>query len=209
MEIQCRICLDSNNPETMRTPCLCRGTSAHIHESCLQRYFEYFPDRRCRVCQVVMAEPPSSMMIDIVLLGMLMVWLVGLLLLTPITDPLKVMYFVMLCSVLGFSYLQESIRGWMCLGLLFLSAVLTFLTPTIAVQFIAVIGVIWTIGLLLIYVPPDIMLLIMCILLSVAYSVLTLMFFALKQDPLMTAFFMPVMVVMWICVLHARPPVRM
>lgn len=209
MEIQCRICFDSNRPETMKSPCLCRGTSAYIHDSCLQLYFEHFPDRRCRVCRFVMEPgPPPPIVIDTMLLGMLMMWLVGLLMLTPIRDPLKLLYFGMLCSVLGFSYLQNSIRGWMCVGLVLLSFVFTFLTPTMAVQSIALLGVVWTVGLFAYYVPPDVMLMIMCILLSVSYSVLTLIFFALKQDPLMTAFFLPIMVVMWVCVLHARPPVR-
>jgi hypothetical protein len=156
----------------------------------------------------MMGPPPSPIAIDIVFLGMLMTWLIGLLFLTPVTDPLKILYFVMLCSVLGFSYIQNSLRGWMCASLLLLSVVFTFLTPMLAVQCIAFLGVLWTIGLMMYCIPPDIMLLIMGILLSVSYSVITLMFFALKQDALLTAFFMPILVVMWICVLHARPPVR-
>lgn len=34
----------------MVTPCKCSGSSAFIHEACLERYFEYYPDRICRVC---------------------------------------------------------------------------------------------------------------------------------------------------------------
>lgn len=38
----------------MIAPCLCRGTSQFTHEACLQRYFVYYPDRICRVCNAHM-----------------------------------------------------------------------------------------------------------------------------------------------------------
>lgn len=48
--MECRICLDSDQPETMLSPCQCRGTAAYVHQRCLERYFQFYPDGICRVC---------------------------------------------------------------------------------------------------------------------------------------------------------------
>ena len=48
--MECRICLESDDPETMIQPCQCRGTSAYVHQRCLERYFHFYPDGICRVC---------------------------------------------------------------------------------------------------------------------------------------------------------------
>jgi hypothetical protein len=48
--MECRICLESDDPETMVQPCQCRGTSAYVHQRCLEHYFQFYPDGICRVC---------------------------------------------------------------------------------------------------------------------------------------------------------------
>jgi hypothetical protein len=48
--MECRICLEDDSPETMIQPCQCRGTSAYVHQRCLERYFHFYPDGICRVC---------------------------------------------------------------------------------------------------------------------------------------------------------------
>lgn len=57
----CRICLGTDHQERLISPCNCRGSSAFIHQECLEQYLEYFPDGICRVCQVRMqlAEAPE------------------------------------------------------------------------------------------------------------------------------------------------------
>lgn len=50
MEPTCRICYEPENETKLVTPCNCRGSSAFIHEECLERYMEYYPDGICRVC---------------------------------------------------------------------------------------------------------------------------------------------------------------
>jgi hypothetical protein len=52
--MQCRYCFGDDNDETMISPCRCRGTSQFSHRSCLDRYFTYYPDRICRVCDTTM-----------------------------------------------------------------------------------------------------------------------------------------------------------
>lgn len=68
----CRICLGEEHSETMVTPCRCAGTSAYVHPDCLVSYFQYYPDRVCRVCLTEMEGPvnPFLSYMMIVLLGM-------------------------------------------------------------------------------------------------------------------------------------------
>jgi E3 ubiquitin-protein ligase DOA10 len=55
MEQVCRICYEPEDSDSqLLTPCECRGTSAYIHEACLVRYLDYYPDGVCRVCLVKM-----------------------------------------------------------------------------------------------------------------------------------------------------------
>jgi hypothetical protein len=54
MDRTCRICFSNENPESLVSPCVCTGSSAFIHEECLDRYLEHFPDGICRVCLVKM-----------------------------------------------------------------------------------------------------------------------------------------------------------
>jgi hypothetical protein len=54
MERTCRICLATEDPEAMISPCNCQGSSAFIHEDCLEQYLTYYPDGICRVCLVKM-----------------------------------------------------------------------------------------------------------------------------------------------------------
>lgn len=56
--MQCRICFEEGGE--FLSPCDCRGTSAYIHPDCLDRYFEHYPDRICRVCRSIMTLPRSK-----------------------------------------------------------------------------------------------------------------------------------------------------
>jgi hypothetical protein len=60
MEQVCRICYEPDDSNSqLVTPCECRGTSAYIHEACLDRYLSYYPDGICRVCLVKMRVQKS------------------------------------------------------------------------------------------------------------------------------------------------------
>lgn len=56
--MQCRICFEDGGDGV--TPCQCRGTSAFIHTSCLDKYIRYYPDRICRVCKTAFTGPHNS-----------------------------------------------------------------------------------------------------------------------------------------------------
>lgn len=208
MERQCRICLDTENPESMITPCMCRGTSAYIHEECFRRYIEYYPDRICRVCHY---RVPGEMVVfhaDTVVFLCMAIWMVMLLFLSPVAEHYKVLYFLMLIGVLGFANLTHAFRGAFGICVTVLSFLFTFLDPLIAVQAVAFFGLLGIIGVMFLYIPPEVMLMFVTILLVGSYSIIIVSFFALKQDVYLTAFMVPFMLILWACVIQARPPLR-
>jgi hypothetical protein len=48
--MECRICLTDENPELMIQPCKCKGTSAYIHQKCLENYIRNYSST-CAVCK--------------------------------------------------------------------------------------------------------------------------------------------------------------
>lgn len=52
---QCRICFDSDNPNELISPCLCNGSSAYVHRTCLNNWRSTNTNGRtfkfCNVCQ--------------------------------------------------------------------------------------------------------------------------------------------------------------
>jgi hypothetical protein len=65
---QCRICLDTENPESMVAPCRCRGSAEFIHLACLEEHLRHYPNNRCTVCHGILRHMSRS---DIVFLGCL------------------------------------------------------------------------------------------------------------------------------------------
>lgn len=208
MDRQCRICLDTENPETMVSPCMCRGTAAYIHEACLQRYFEFYPDGYCRVCNYSMCVPSAKHILDIVIFGLMVSWLVLLLFLSPIPGHFKILYFFMLISVLSLSQLTTNLRSVICLGLMLVSSIFAMLSTAHAVQFTLLFGLLASIGVMFLYIPAEMMLIFVTILLAGSYSTMMVVFFTLNQDAYLTGFFVPILILLWMCVIRARPPLR-
>ncbi len=207
MERQCRICLDTENPETMITPCMCCGTSAYIHEACFQQYLEYYPDRVCRVCHY-RVPGEQSLTVDSVVFLMMAIWMAALLMMSSVAEHFKVMYLFMMAGLMFFVNLADAFRGIFGISLLCISFLFTFLNPVTAVQCVLFFGLIAIIGVMFLYIPPEVMLMFVAILLMGAYSILIVSFFALKQDMFLTAFIVPFMGLVWACVIRARPPLR-
>lgn len=209
VERQCRICFDTENPETMITPCMCRGTSAYIHEDCFQKYLEYYPDRVCRVCHYRVPDPNGDAFpADTIVFLYMTTWLSILLLMSPVAEHYKMMYFFMLISVLVYSKITNVFRGVFGICVTCVSFLFTFLDPVHAVQAVVFFGLLAIIGVMFLYISPEIMLMFVAILLSGAYSIVIVSFFALKQDSYLTAFIVPIMIILWACVIRARPPLR-
>jgi hypothetical protein len=207
MERQCRICLDTENPETMISPCMCRGTAAYIHEACFQQYLDHYPDRVCRVCHY-RVPGTATFSLDAVVFLVMAFWMIALLMLSSVAEHYKVIYLFMLAGLLLFVNIADVFRGVFGICLLCVSFLFTFLEPTIAVQCVLFFGLLGIIGIMFLYIPPEIMLMFVAILLMGAYSILIVSFFALKQDMYLTAFIVPFMALVWACVIRARPPLR-
>lgn len=207
MERQCRICLDTENSQTMIAPCMCSGTSAYIHEECFQRYLEYYPDRVCRVCKY-RVPGPIVFSADTFVFLVMATWMVILLLMSPVAEHYKLLYFCMLVSILVFANMTNAFRGVFGVAITVISFLFTFLEPILAVQFVVLLGLVGIIGVMFLYIPPEVMLMFVTILLVGSYSILLVSFFALKQDTFLTAFMVPFMLILWACVIRARPPLR-
>lgn len=208
MERQCRICLDTEDPETMIAPCMCRGTSAYIHEACFQRYLDHYPDRVCRVCHYRVPGPPLAFSVDVIVFFCMMAWMITLLFMSPVAEHFKVLYFFMLIGIAIFSVVTDAFRGVFGICVTVISFLFTFLDPMLAVQCILFFGLIGIIGALFLYISPEVMLMFVTILLVGAYSIIILSFFALKQDAYLTAFMVPFILILWACVIRARPPLH-
>ena len=207
MSRQCRICLDTENQESMISPCMCRGTSAYIHEACFQQYLDYFPDRVCRVCNYRVPGFQDISADTFVFLAMA-VWMVMLLLLSSVAEHYKVLYLFMLFGVLVVSTLTNAFRGVFGVAITAISFLFTFLDPIVAVELVFIIGLFGIFGVMFLYIPADVMLMFMTILLVGSYSIFILSFFALRQDTYLTAFMVPMILILWACVIRARPPLR-
>lgn len=207
MERQCRICLDTENSQTMIAPCMCSGTSAYIHEECFQRYLEYYPDRVCRVCRY-QVPGPAVFSADTFVFLFMATWMVILLLMSPVAEHYKLLYFCMLICILIFANMTNAFRGVFGIAVTVISFLFTFLDPILAVQFVVLLGLLGIIGVMFLYIPPEVMLMFVTILLVGSYSILLVSFFALKQDTFLTAFMVPFMLILWACVIQARPPLR-
>nr|CAD7574766.1 unnamed protein product [Timema californicum] len=49
-QINCRVCWESDEHETFLTLCRCKGTSAHIHRSCLEKWLAKSDTSHCEIC---------------------------------------------------------------------------------------------------------------------------------------------------------------
>ncbi|TMW52426.1 hypothetical protein DOY81_002484, partial [Sarcophaga bullata] len=47
----CRICHNSENPEKLVSPCLCKGTLTYVHIHCLERWISMSRCTTCELCQ--------------------------------------------------------------------------------------------------------------------------------------------------------------
>lgn len=191
----------------MISPCMCRGTSAYIHEACFQQYLDYFPDRVCRVCNYRVPGFRDISADTFVFLAMA-VWMVMLLLLSSVAEHYKVLYLFMLFGVLVVSTLTNAFRGVFGVAITAISFLFTFLDPIVAVELVFIIGLFGIFGVMFLYIPADVMLMFMTILLVGSYSIFILSFFALRQDTYLTAFMVPMILILWACVIRARPPLR-
>lgn len=192
----------------MISPCMCRGTSAFIHEACLQRYFEFYPDGHCRVCTYQMHPYATRQFIDAVIFGSMILWFCFLLLFSSVPEYFKFLYLFLFTASLFLAKVTDSLRNVTCIGLMALSSVFLVLSTSQSIQLILLLGIFGSIAVMCLYIPPEFMLFFMTIVLAGAYSTMILIFFMMNQDSYLVSFFVPTMILLWLCVIRARPPLR-
>lgn len=148
--MQCRICLETDHPETMTAPCACRGTAMYIHRRCLDEHTRHYPDRMCSVCKTYMKRDfPSSEAISLLMILLLFGSM------TVVSDAHPVTKLCALMS-LGIIVVGFSMRNCLTEGVLVfalsLSIVCLFSTSLLSVIFLLILFAgLYTLGR---YIPP-------------------------------------------------------
>lgn len=202
--MQCRYCFGTEDGEPMVAPCLCRGTSQFTHESCLQRYFTYYPDRACRVCNARM-EYVST--IERVLPCIFVPLLTSLVMISAISPPAKVM---LVLGGLGLSALfamHPIFHKDLAIGSAVVGCLLMMAHSNVQVT----LWVLWSFAILawfrtvLQYITPIVFLVFMTCTLVVLYMTLFAMSIVQHLDALGTAIFTIQIFLYWQSMLHLRP----
>lgn len=190
----------------MIAPCLCRGTSQFTHESCLQRYFIYYPDRVCRVCNAHMEYVSLS---DRMLPCLFVPLLTTLVMLTDTSPAAK---FALLLGGLGLSAIfavhpifqkDLAIGSLVVGGLLMISRADMHLT----LWMLGGMSVLLWFRTALHYIPGHVVLLFLVCSFVVLYLTLFTMAMIQYLDALGTALFAVQIFLYWQSILHLRPAV--
>lgn len=202
--MQCRYCFGDEDVEQMVAPCLCQGTSQFVHESCLQRYFTYYPDRVCRVCNARMEYVSTT---DRLLPCLFIPLLTSLVMASSVSPAAKVM---LLFGGLGLSavfaihpiFHKDLAVGSIVMGsLLMLSRSDLRLTLWLLGGF----SIIAWFRTILRYIPVQVFLVFMTCTLVVLYITLFAMAVIHHLDALGTALFVVQVFLYWQSVLRLRP----
>ena len=106
--MQCRICLDTDRPDEMLTPCACRGSAMYIHRQCLEEYIQYYPNRKCTVCQTPFEYRPSH---EKLIIACFFVFLFLALYSTSVSFLVKFYLFTMVTSILAVTVYYDCLNA--------------------------------------------------------------------------------------------------
>lgn len=202
--MQCRYCFGTDEDDPMIAPCLCRGTSQFTHEACLQRYFTYFPDRVCRVCNTRMEYVSMP---DRVLPCLFIPLLSSLVMLTSASPPAKAMF---LLGGLGLSALFAThpiFQKDLAIGSILVGGLLMMSHSDVRLT-------LWLLGTLSVlmwmrtvfhYIPAHIVLLFLVCSFIVVYLALFTMAVVQNLDALGTGIFVTQVFLYWQSILRLRP----
>ena len=210
MERQCRICFDTEDQENLVTPCLCRGSAQYIHQECLERYIQHYPDGICRVCLTPFETRQKNQLsifytFCIVFLGFI------LYLLSPSThSPSKTILLLLLASVLGVYWKMN----WYTPVVVLLSLmIMLFFGFHSGFHYsnqhsVLVFSIALAIYSLFIYIPQPYLLFLMMIVMGCGYAYIVLMIALENVDPQTTGLFFAIVFLLWNIITIVRPPLR-
>lgn len=202
--MQCRYCFGSDDDEPMIAPCLCRGTSQFTHETCLQRYFAYYPDRVCRVCNARMEYVSLS---ERMLPCLFVPILTSLVMMTNTTPATKVM---LLLGGLGLSAIFAThpiFQKEIAIGSVLVGGVLMLCRSDfqLTLWLIAALSILMWMRTVLQYISSTVFLFFLICSFVVLYLALFTMAMVQYLDALGTAIFAVQVFLYWQSILHLRP----
>ena len=203
--MQCRICLETDQPETMMAPCACRGTAMYIHRRCLDEHTRYYPDRMCSVCKTYMKrEFPTSEVMSL----MTMMVMFGAMAAVSTAHPLtKTVGLLSLGIVtLGFSMrncLTQDVITF-AVGLCVICLFATALLP--AILLLVLFGCLYTLGR---YIPPAYLFVLAAVALVGLYVAVFMASIIAYVDSYMTSIVFVTLSMAWYGWLKLHPPLRL
>lgn len=210
MERQCRICFDTENQETLVSPCLCRGSGEYIHKECLERYIQHYPDGICRVCLAPFEVPQKNQLSIFYTFCIAFVGFVLYLVSPSIQSPSKLALLLLMASVLGVYWRMNWYTPVIVLASIAIMLLFGFQT---AIRYtnrepILIFVSLMLIYTLFLYIPQPYMMFLMMIVMICCYTYIVLMVALENVDPQMTGLFFAIVFLLWNVVTIVRPPLR-
>lgn len=56
----CKFCWETGDPDTMLSPCACKGTMKYVHDSCLRLWVNTSNSNLCDICFASLPVPPVT-----------------------------------------------------------------------------------------------------------------------------------------------------
>jgi E3 ubiquitin-protein ligase DOA10 len=124
--MECRICLEDNDRETMVRPCACRGTAEWVHRECLLRYLEFYPNGVCHVCRQSMFHKDPTLDEYWAILPFVFALYAS--------NAELAVKLVLFLGVLTVSYFLRNTHAWVALGASIVLALYGAFSPSVAMN---------------------------------------------------------------------------
>jgi len=202
--MQCRICFEDGDANTLVTPCRCSGSSAYIHQACLDRYIQYYPDRICRVCRDEF--PVSESPVDVGLCWILTVCMISALTISQVRLMVKLFLFGIGICVCAYLLSRRLISST---PLVFISILALLILPgghsmamTMWLIILGVFVVLYTLGRQL---PALLLLSVLVTLILAGYVTFLTMFAYHSLDSPAFTVYLSVVYLLWYAWIHNHP----
>lgn len=204
--MQCRICLDTDRPDEMITPCKCRGSAMYIHRDCLDEYIQYYPNRKCMVCQASFDyRPPHEKLIIVCFFIFLFLALYA----SAVSFLVKFYLFTMVTSILAITSYYDCLNSDVTMTALS-ACVVCSVAPThhfliFACLMFTIIATLHTISR---FVPMQYLCFVMGIFAIAGYAMLFIVSLMGLLDAPATAIIFTSMYLTWLLWVRQHPPLR-
>ena len=205
---QCRICLESNNPDTLISPCACRGTAMYIHIRCLENHIRYYPDGLCTVCRYPMKYTTRQ---EYFAFATMFLCMFVLLIISNMDLLTKLFALVTFTAVLVGLLLRHSILQEVSLVVTTFAVTIfgaTTTDPRVFMMFIVVMIAFATLATLVRYIPHEYVMLFVAIVFLGLYMGVFMVAVSLAADIYGTSVILTTLLLFWYAWIRAHPPLR-